>query len=473
MLKKWICIPVILYPLIVCGQNSDSLMQAGLETIQQKAEYLEGADEAGIDINELTSELTYFLEHPLNLNTADKQKLRQLGLLTDNQVKNLIDYRKKYGIFYSIYEIRIVDGFGRNTIEKIMPFVCVEPVQAKASDMKYLIRGKHEMMLRFQRRLVNSAGFNIPADSLQESKSGSFFLGDPNQIYLRYRYKVRDKLQVGFLAEKDAGEIFIRPRSEISSKIYDQIQGQSGFDFYSFHLSLEHIKFIKKLVVGDFHARYGQGLVLWSGLAFNGGIEPAGIKRYASGLSPNTSVNEGLFMRGAGIQLEWNSFEISSFYSRKKRDANIVIQEDGSPVASSFPSGGYHRSLNELFDKNQVMEQNFGGHIEFSRSRYQLGISVCKTIFSLAYHPDDKPYQLYKFRGKENLSGGINFDILFKRTNLFGELGFSANGGWALLGRSHAQCCQWKHFCDRLQGVPKTIPEYAGTGKWQTKWKCK
>ena len=102
MLKKWICIPVILYPLIVCGQNSDSLMQAGLETIHQKVEYLEGADEAGIDINELTSELTYFLEHPLNLNTADKQKLRQLGLLTDNQVKNLIDYRKKYGIFYSI-----------------------------------------------------------------------------------------------------------------------------------------------------------------------------------------------------------------------------------------------------------------------------------------------------------------------------------------------------------------------------------
>lgn len=415
------------------GQNPDSLIQAGMDAMESRVEHLENAAEAGIDLDELTSDLTFFLEHPVNLNIADMPTIQKLGFLTDIQIKNLIDYRQKYGAFYTIYELQSIDGFGKNTIVKLMPFVMVGPVEKKQKGIKFLFNGRHELIMRFQRKLVRPAGYVPPIDSLQLSKSGSMYFGDPNRYYLRYRYRVKNRLSIGFLAEKDPGEIFIRANKSIISSMRSQINNQAGFDFYSFHLGFENIGLFKKIIIGDFHARFGQGLVLWSGLSFAGSSDPASIKRYAPGISPNTSANEGTFMRGMGVQLQWKSIELAILYSRKKRDANIEINETGDSLATSLPSGGYHRTLTEIEKKNRLQEQQFGGHLSYTATNFRVGLSACKSIFDIPYMPDDAPYRKFQFRGKENFNAGVNFDILFKRTNLFGEAGISANGGWALL----------------------------------------
>ncbi|NQT77927.1 MAG: helix-hairpin-helix domain-containing protein [Bacteroidetes bacterium] len=419
------------------AQQPDSILLRGREIISKQLEHLEEKSEAGIDLSELTADLDYFLENPLNLNEADKSELKKLVFLTGIQIKNLVDYRKKYGTFYSIYELKAIDGLGQNTLEKIMPFVVVRPVIKTSFNHQRLLRGKHELILRYQRKLGTPAGYSIPADSLQAEKSGSFYLGDPNRYYLRYRYKVYNKLSIGLLAEKDPGELFFNMPSYLAASIKEQMDRPTGFDFYSFHLGFEDLGWIRKIVLGDYHVRFGQGLVLWSGLSFSGGSDPSTLKRYAPGISPNTSVNEGLFMRGGALGMAWKKLELSLFYSRRKTDANIV-NRNSIEEASSLPSGGYHRTLNELQDKNAMLQQHYGGHITYSHEHFRLGMTAFRTVFDIDLVRDEKPSNIFRFRGRENLNAGIDFDILLKRTNLFGELACSINGGWAILaGLTH------------------------------------
>ena len=403
------------------AQQADSLQMAGDVIIGRQIEHLEVLSEAGVDLGELTEGLEYLLEQPLNLNDADSKDLRRLVFLSDVQIKNLLDYRKKYGTFLSIYELRVIDGLGRNTLQKIMPFVVVAPPREKAVQSRSLLYGKHDLIFRFQRKLISSAGYREASDSVMLSKPGSFYLGDPSRLYLRYRYRVRNSFSTGFLVEKDPGE-------EIFNKRY-------GPDFYSFHISYETKGVLKNIILGDYHARFGQGLVIWSGLSFSGGSSPSSLKRYAPGLRPNTSANENAFFRGGAVTLGINSLNISMLYSLHRSDANIVFSDsnDSPEYVSSMPNSGYHRTMNELEDKDMLQLQHLGGHISYSGGRFRLGGTICHSKYGLRLERQNDPSGIFQFSGKESLTAGINFDILLRRTSIFGELAANRNGGWALL----------------------------------------
>ena len=58
---------------------------------------------------------------------------------------------------------------------------------------------------------------------------------------------------------------------------------KNGFDFYSGHLYLRGFGKLKALALGDFHAQFGQGLTVWSGLAFGKSADVMTSKRNARG----------------------------------------------------------------------------------------------------------------------------------------------------------------------------------------------
>ena len=424
---------------LMTAQQADSLQLAGNEIIGRQIEHLEVISEAGIDLSEITEDLEYLLDHPINLNDADKKDLKRLPFLTGTQIKNLIDYREKYGSFLSIYELKVIDGLGRNTLEKIMPFVIIAPAGETSFDQGRLFRGRHDILIRFQRKLLRSEGFFIPDDTLQAARRGSFFLGNPNRYYLRYRYTVGKRISLGFIAEKDPGEMFFRVPPGLSASLREGIS-MTGFDYYSFHVGFESKGVLKYVVAGDYHARFGQGLVLWSGLSFSGSSDPSSVKRFAPGIRPNTSANENQYFRGGAFTMAWKGIEMSALYSFTKVDANIVY-EDSSDLhgqITSLLNSGYHRTLNELEDKNRLGQQHLGGHISYAGDRFQLGATICHSWYSLMIGRDDVPANLYRFRGSHNLVAGLDYDIILRRTNFFGEVAMSRNGGWAVLaGLTH------------------------------------
>ena len=68
----------------VFGQEKESIVQQRIEFI---SEQLESED---IDLTDVIQNLYYRLETPLNLNSADKESLRELNLLTDIQINDLL-----------------------------------------------------------------------------------------------------------------------------------------------------------------------------------------------------------------------------------------------------------------------------------------------------------------------------------------------------------------------------------------------
>ena len=116
----------------------------------------------------------------------------------------------------------------------------------------------------------------------------------------------------------------------------------NGFDFYSGHVSLRDIGFLKALTIGDFQLEFGQGLTLWSGLSFGKSSDAINLKRFARGVRPNTSANENLLFSGSSHDYRHQTFVIfSAFYSSHKIDANLVELDtlDNESVFSFFPSG--------------------------------------------------------------------------------------------------------------------------------------
>ena len=50
--------------------------------------------------------------NPLNLNTVSFDSLKMLGLLSERQIENILQFRKDYGGFMHVNELLLVNGIG-------------------------------------------------------------------------------------------------------------------------------------------------------------------------------------------------------------------------------------------------------------------------------------------------------------------------------------------------------------------------
>lgn len=387
--------------------------------IEQRIEEIAGTLDEGVELDytNLFEELSYFYENPLNLNNARVEDLRELYLLTDVQIASLQEHINKYGTLRSIYELQAVDHFDLETIRNISYFVSVSPViRLKDFSMKTFSKElRHDLFLRYKRVLETQAGF------LPDEETGSpAFIGSPDYMYTRYTAQFRKSFRAGFTLEKDPGESL-----------------QNGPDFSSFHLMYAGNTWLRKVVVGDFQALFGQGITFWNGLAFGKSPFVLNIKRNAIGLRQYSSVQEGNFLRGGGATIGFGRFELTSFYSTKKIDAGVELVSDSTftddEVITSMPLGGLHRTENEIAQKNRLHENIYGGNLKYTKGTFSAGFTAVRTEFDFPSIWDGDLYQKFDFAGYDNLTAGLDYQAVVKNTNLFGEVSRSQNGAIALM----------------------------------------
>lgn len=395
------------------------------DVIQQRIEFIAQQYESStIDFSNLIEVLTYYFAHPLNLNTATKDELESLNLLSPFQMRTLLNYRIKKGDFLTIYELRNLNGFDYTTIQNIIPFVNVLPSKAKDGfnlkrSLKY---GNHEVMSLWGMVLEEQEGY-LPKDT--NLSSNSRYMGDPNRLYLRYRFKHGNKLSFGVTADKDPGEEFFKGSNP------------NGFDFYSAHLFATNIGIVKQLAIGDFHAQFGQGLTFWSGFSYRKTADALNVVRYARKLSPYASRNENNFLRGAGTTVQIKDFELTGFYSSKRIDANLADQDTLNAQDRAFTSlqeSGLHRTPGEIADKKAITEEIMGANLEWSKNAVKLGARVINSRYGATFDRNLQLYQKYQLDTNQWTNAGFDANILLKNINLFGEFSMSSNGGWAYLG---------------------------------------
>jgi len=236
------------------------------EIIQQRIEFLaEQNENEDIDLTATMDALNYYFEHPINLNQTTEDELNELGILTQFQVQDLLLHLKKNGKLITIYELQTLRYWDQTTIQMILPFVTVdEKIEQVNLNLKEILKyGNFEMYNRYQLIPEKKQGYI-------DSTSNGNYQGNANHYYSRLRYSYRTNLSLGFTADKDPGEPFF------------QGVNKQGYDFYSVHAYYRGGKYLKGIVIGDYHIGLGQGLLIWTNYAFGKTADVTNIKKTAN-----------------------------------------------------------------------------------------------------------------------------------------------------------------------------------------------
>lgn len=406
------------------GQSLDIEKEKNL-IVESRIEFLLDNNESGeADYTTLFEQLEFYYRKPINLNRTSYEQLQTLGLINDILINNLLIHIEKNGNLITLEELQTVDGFDLETIRLILPFVTVNRNldSPNVSFREIISDGDNQLFMRYTRILEEQEGFSDIIDTALQDNPNSRYLGSQDKLYTRYKFTYSNNVSAGFTAEKDAGEEFFKGSQK------------KGFDFYSGHLYLQNFGIVKELALGDFQAQFGQGLTFWSGLAFGKTADLQTIKRSARGLRPYTSVQEDRFMRGGGITLQKGDVELTLFYSSNKVDANVTdtIQDQEILVFSSLGESGFHRTKNEIDNKNRIQRTYYGGHLTYKKRNLNIGITAARSELDGNFQPNTRIYNQFSQLGNENTNVGVDYNYIYKNFNFFGEVSQSIDGGMAM-----------------------------------------
>ena len=356
------------------------------------------------DVQDIIDDLESFIQNPLKINRATPEELARLHFLSEVQINNLVVFRKKSGQIYSIYEMASIEGFTPDILQKIEPFLSFETEEMNPKRKK----SSGDLFLRGTRSFSR-------ADNLNESQNE----GAPERYYLRMKQSLPN-MEYGLVAEKDPGEAFM---------------GQSnkhGFDYTSAFANFRVGKEGNRIFAGDYHVRFGQGLVAWQGFSMGKSSETTQVFRSAQGIRSYSSTDENQFFRGLAGQFKHRNFTFYPFISLNKLDANLDTL-DGNVFFGAFQTSGYHRTGSEISGENAVTQLTGGGHISYSYHRWSFGFTSVYNRFNVEMDREDEPYNQFLPEGRENLVAGFDWKGSVNKVFLFGEAAISSGNGKAIL----------------------------------------
>ncbi|MCQ2181719.1 MAG: helix-hairpin-helix domain-containing protein [Bacteroidales bacterium] len=223
-----------------------SLLVPGAESILviTGASTMEDLDESTVERFETMR------NHPIAINCCTKSRLLSCGLFSRYQAASLLDYRSRCGDILSVTELSAVDGFGPVYAEALSGYVSFEGGNTGTSSRV------------LSQSLTARSWVRTPGDGTQ------FCAG------LKYHGEYGDLFEFNWQ----------------DRTTYDNPKpgwGCMNAAYYGRTIALE-------LVAGDFNARFGQGLLMWSGTSMSGVSSPRSLVRSGTGISPSRSFNEGL-----------------------------------------------------------------------------------------------------------------------------------------------------------------------------------
>lgn len=405
-LNVWGTWVLALFPVILSAQTDDELLENFFRDNEQATE----------------SDAQLFLENlenrrarPLDLNRAERTELLALQLLNELQVENFLAYRARFGPLLNAYELQAVPGWDLPDIRRMLLF-CRVATGLDARNVRIargFYEGDDELLLRW--------GRPVPPNYRGQVE------GRPNNVALRYRHSFDNRLRFGFTAENDAGEAFFKKSN------------RHGFDFYSAHLFAQNLNnTLKTIALGDYSARFGQGLLLQTGFAPGKSAETSSVMRGGRKINAYSAFGETFFFRGAAANLNFGkNIELTALYSQRRRDGNVSIDtadlEFPEIVFTSLQTSGYHRTASEISDEKSLREQAAGLSATYQWKNGHFSANALHLHYDKPFSPATAAYRQFVFRG-QNLTG-LSLDYNWRRRNwlFFGETARSDNGAVATL----------------------------------------
>jgi len=386
------------------GQQTDFRKEQQMEELVESL----SASEDGSESSLLLEDISYYAGHPIYINKASEEELLRLNFLNFRQVRSILAYRQKYGQILTLKELAVMGGFSKELLQKMEPFVRFN--QDPDSMQKKWDRVVHQSLLT---RIKTS--YPIPVGFGSKNGKPPVYPGSPYSFFTRYRAEVGKWIELGITAENDAGEDFFNRTNK------------RGFDFMSGFLCLDGKGLIRRVVLGDYHLRFGQGVNLWSGGGVSYASDLSSLMRTGEGIRPYSSTDENLFFRGVAVQFNFKPVKLSLFFSGKRRDANLDMDSSGNRYITSFRMDGLHRTGSEKADEKDVGEHMVGGYADFRFEHWRFGVLASFQRFGLPVSKGDQPYKSKSFEGEANSNFGVDYHLIMNQISVFGEAGISQN----------------------------------------------
>lgn len=200
----------------------------------------------------------HFAQHPLRINQVPKSRLLSCGLFSTYQVEAIEDYKSRSGDILSLSEFALVDGIGPVAAEALSFFVSFD--SSRPPGMKENNYFHEDLMIR--------GGYKVKGSD-KTDRTASFGL--------KYHLEAGERM-----------EFFWSTRRNYSLPATDAlfVPGTLSLALYGRRGG--------KMIIGDFSARFGQGLALWSGFSMSGFSTVDSFRRNAGGFSPTSSFTSTL-----------------------------------------------------------------------------------------------------------------------------------------------------------------------------------
>ena len=237
------------------------------------------------ELDETQVEMYQHLEsHPVYINLASRRQLTASGLFTPFQTASLLEYRARAGDILSLAELSAVDGFGESFVRAISPYVSLRtraPVGESSTDKRIRAEASARMWAK----------------------------NDDGAAVLSYGGKM--KIEAG--TRLSAAVAFKRSYAP----------GLSLPEVFNWSAALYGSHIPATLIVGDFNARFGQGLLSWSGFSLSGLSSISAFYKRPSGLSPSFSYTP-TGLRGAAAEVELGQFSLSAALAMPQRKSKAA-----------------------------------------------------------------------------------------------------------------------------------------------------
>jgi hypothetical protein len=404
---------VLLSVLLICVPSISQFIPANMEQfIADMYEQYTGETGKEPDYELFYNELMQLSEFPININDTNREQLSKLMFLSDIQIENLLYYLYKVDKMLTIYELQLVEGYDMTDIRRMLPFVFCGEAQVKDEPLEFaklLKFGKNEMLLRFDLVPEQKAGY------IRVSDVAPAYAGNALYHHMKYRFSYRDRLFLNITTEKDAGEALFSRKLKV-------------YDFKGFSAQYQSKGFIRNMILGDFRASFGQGLVLNQAFGTGKSSQTTSVISRNQGFTRSGSTNEYSFFRGVAVTLGHTTFRHHVFVSDRRIDANVVDNQ-----FSTIYTTGLHRTEREIANRNKLQQYTAGMSSVYTALHWQVGFSAVYNLFDKAQQIKYYPYNQFYFQGRSQLVSGLHYRFRSGKAQFFGEAANTGFRGFATL----------------------------------------
>ncbi len=213
---------------------------------------------------------------PLDLNRCSRSRLLACGLFTPFQVASILEQRRQSGEILSLTELMLIEGFTSRKVDALRHFIVIRAEDGPIGAKK--LRPELDLELR--------GAVSVPVPDSRSKDRGEQRTGYGSKLHL----------SLGQRAEL----------SIVGRKSYDS----GRFGPVSASAVYYGRRYLGKVVLGAFNARFGEGLTQWSGFSLSSLSSVASFRKSGSGLSPSASFSPG--MTGMAADFNLRRFTLST-----------------------------------------------------------------------------------------------------------------------------------------------------------------